>query len=532
MNIITNGNGPALFCFIGFLLITVGITMFAAKRAKSASQYFNAGGKISPGQNAFAMAGEFLSAAALLGMTGALALKGFDAILYSVCVVASWPLILFMLAEPIKRLGTFTLTDVIAWRLAKQPVRIAVGLASIPLVLIYLITQLIAAGGLVDLIFNIPYLPAVTFVGALMLSYVLFGGMLATTWVQIVKVILLLGGAIILTVLLLAKFDFNIFSLFRAVSHTYGIETLAPAHSYGLERWDTISLCFAMTVGALGMPQILTKFLTVRSAAQARQSALYCTCLVGFFHILVLVLGFGCLALVGRSAVAGAGGAGNMAVPLMSRLLGGNMLFGFICAIAFATTLAVVAGLLLSAATAFAHDIWGGVIRRGHRTNEARVARIAATVISVAAVVLALAFQHQNVAFMVGLSYAIAASANFPVLMLALFWRRLTTRGAVCSILVGAGVSVLLIVLSPTVQIDIFHRSSEEFAQLWWGFPMKNPGLFSIPLSFAAGIIVSLLWPEAEAHKKFAEMQQVLTLNPDEAAETGDHHLVAGSIQP
>ena len=535
MNIISSGNGPALFCFVGFLLVTIGITVFASRGPKSATQYFNAGGKISAGQNAFAMAGEFLSAAALLGMTGALALKGFDAILYSVCVVASWPLILFLLAEPIKRLGTFTLTDVIAWRLAKQPVRIAVGLASIPIVLIYLITQLVAAGGLVDLIFGIPYLPAVTCVGALMLSYVLFGGMLATTWVQIIKAILLLGGAIVLTVMLLAKFDFNLFAMFRSVSDAYGVETLAPHTTFGLARWDTISLCFAMTVGALGMPQILTKFLTVRSTAQARRSALYCTGLVGVFHILVLLLGFGCLALVGRSAIGDAGGAGNMAVPLMSRLLGGNAFFGFICAIAFATTLAVVAGLLLSAATTFAHDIWGGVIRRGRNTNEARVARIAATAISATAVVLALAFQHQNVAFMVGLSYSIAASANFPVLMLALFWRKLTTMGAVCSILIGAGVSVLLIILSPTVQIDILHRSPEEFAQLWWCFPLKNPGLFSIPLSFAVGIAVSLFRPEAEAHKKFTEMQQALALKPDadsgETVKTAETNHAATSVQ-
>ncbi|WP_213766974.1 cation acetate symporter [Caballeronia sp. dw_19] len=518
MNIIAHGNGPALLCFIGFLIITVGITVFASQRTKSASQYFNAGGQISAGQNAFAMAGEFLSAAALLGMTGALALNGFDAILYSVCVVASWPLILFILAEPIKRLGTFTLTDVIAWRLAKQPVRIAVGLASIPIVLLYLITQLIAAGGLVDLIFGMPYLPAVTCVGVLMLCYVLFGGMLATTWVQIVKAGLLLGGAVVLTAMVLAKFNFSIFALFRAVSDTYGVETLAPRPSHGLARWDTISLGVAMTVGALGMPQILTKFLTVRSAAEARRSALYCTGLVGVFHIMVLLLGFGCLALVGRSAIGAAGGGGNMAVPLMSRLLGGNAFFGYICAISFSTTLAVVAGLLLSAATTFAHDIWGGVIRRGRRTNEARVARIAATAISATAVVLALAFQHQNVAFMVGLSYSIAASANFPVLMLALFWRRLTTAGAVWAILVGAGSAVLLIVLSPTVQIDVLHRTPEEFARLWWCFPMKNPGLFSIPLSFAAGVIASLLRPDAEAYSKFADMQQALAVRRSNAA--------------
>ena len=503
-------NGAALFCFFAFLLITIGITAIASRKTQSASEFFTAGGQIGAGQNAFAMAGEFLSAAALLGMTGALALTGFDAILYSICVVASWPLILFGLAQPIKRLGTFTLTDVIAWRLSKQPVRIAVVIASIPIVLFYLITQLIAAGGLVNLIFGLPYFPAVVSVGVIMLCYVLFGGMRATTWVQIIKAVLLLGGAVLLTALVLAHFQFSVIEMFRAVTATYGIGTLAPRPSHGFARWDTISLAMAMTVGALGMPQILTRFLTVGTPTEARRSALYCTGIVGIFHIMVLLLGFGCLALVGREAIAAAGGGGNMAVPLLSRMLGGNAFFGYICAVSFSTTLAVVAGLTLSAATTFAHDVWAGVVKRGRTSNEARVAKVAATVVSIAAVLLARAFEHQNVAFMVGLSYSIAASANFPVLALALFWRRLTTTGAVWGILVGASVSVLLIMISPTVQIDVLHRSPAEFARLWWSFPMKNPALFSIPLSFAAAIVVSLVRREPEACAGFDDMQRVL----------------------
>jgi cation/acetate symporter len=527
----THINGAALFCFIAFLLVTIGITIFASRKAQSASEFFNAGGQIGAGQNAFAMAGEFLSAAALLGMTGALALTGFDAILYSICVVGSWPLILFGLAQPIKRLGTFTLTDVIAWRLSKRPVRIAVVIASIPIVLFYLITQLIAAGGLVNLIFGLPYFPAVAAVGAIMLCYVLFGGMRATTWVQIIKAALLLGGAIILTALVLSRFHFSVLEMFRAVSSTYGIDTLAPRPSHGVARWDTISLSLAMTVGALGMPQILTRFLTVGSPLEARRSALYCTGIVGVFHIMVLLLGFGCLALVGRQAIAAGGGGGNMAVPLLSQMLGGNAFFGYICAVSFSTTLAVVAGLTLSAATTFAHDIWAGVVRRGHTANEARVAKIAATVVSVAAVLLALAFEHQNVAFMVGLSYSIAASANFPVLALALFWRRLTTTGAVWGILVGAGTSVLLILLSPTVQIDVLHRSPAEFARLWWSFPMKNPALFSIPLSFVAALAVSLLRPERNAYSGFDDMQRALGNLPPRPATQAPEGLAIASTQ-
>ncbi|WP_341318738.1 cation acetate symporter [Paraburkholderia sp. IMGN_8] len=527
----THTNGAALFCFFAFLLVTVGITVFASRKAQSASEFFNAGGQIGAGQNAFAMAGEFLSAAALLGMTGALALTGFDAILYSICVVGSWPLILFGLAQPIKRLGTFTLTDVIAWRLSKQPVRIAVVLASIPIVLFYLITQLIAAGGLVNLIFGLPYFPAVACVGAIMLCYVLFGGMRATTWVQIIKAILLLGGAIVLTVLVLSRFQFNIFTMLRAVTAAYGIEVLAPRPSHGIARWDTISLAIAMTVGALGMPQILTRFLTVSTPAEARRSALYCTGIVGVFHIIVLLLGFGCLALLGRSAIAAAGGGGNMAVPLLSRMLGGNAFFGYVCAVAFSTTLAVVAGLTLSAATTFAHDIWAGVVKQGRSANEARVARVAATVVSIAAVFLALAFEHQNVAFMVGLSYSIAASANFPVLALALFWRRLTTTGAVWGILVGASSAVLLIMLSPTVQIDVLHRTPAEFARLWWCFPMKNPALFSIPLSFASAIAASLFTREPAAYSGFEDMQRVLGNSPAQRSRSATEELVISSTQ-
>jgi cation/acetate symporter len=250
--------------------------------------------------------------------------------------------------------------------------------------------------------------------------------------------------------------------------------------------------------------------LTVGSPVEARRSALYCTGIVGLFHMMVLLLGFGCLALVGRQAISAAGGAGNMAVPLLSQMLGGNAFFGYICAVSFSTTLAVVAGLKLSAATTFAHDIWAGVVRRGRASNEARVAKVAATVVSIAAVLLARAFEHQNVAFMVGLSYSIAASANFPVLALALFWRRLTTHGAVCGILVGAGVSVILILVSPTVQIDVLHHTPEAFARLWWCFPMKNPALFSIPLSFLSAIVVSFLKPEAAANVGFDDMQRAL----------------------
>ncbi|EIN02214.1 cation:acetate symporter ActP [Paraburkholderia hospita] len=502
-------NNSAILCFVAFLLVTLWITVAASRRSKSAGEYFTAGGKIGAGQNAFAMAGEFLSAAALLGMTGAITLDGFDAILYSICVVVSWPLILFLLAGPIKRLGKFTLTDVIAWRLSKQPVRMAAALASLPIVLFYLITQLVAAGDLIQLIFGMPYWTAVVSVGGLMLFYVLFGGMLATTWVQIIKAILLLGGALILTGLLLARYGFDPFALFRAASKGYGLGVIAPRPTTGHAAWDTVSLALAMTVGALGMPQILSRFLTVSSPREAQKSAFYATVIVGVFHIMVLVLGYGCLVVVGRESVGAAGGGGNMAVPLLSRILAGEGFFGYISAVSFSTTLAVVAGLTLTASTTFAHDIWAGVIRHGNvdPANQARVAKFAATAIASVAVILALAFEHQNVAFMVGLSYAIAASANFPVLVLALFWRGLTTAGAVASIVVGAASAVLLICLSPTVQVGILHHTAQELANHWWFFPMKNPALITVPLSFFSAFIASAVFPEPSAKTKFDELR-------------------------
>lgn len=512
----------SLAFFLAFLLVTAGITWFAARKSRSASEFFNAGGRVGPLQNGLAMSGEYLSAAALLGMTGAISLKGFDGIVYSIGVFAGWPLILFLVSEPMKRLGKFTLADVIAWRLDRKPIRIAVALASLPIVLLYLITQLVAAGGLVKLMFGLSYFPAVSLVGVIMLCYVFFGGMLATTWVQIIKAALLFSGSALLVLLLLAHFGFSPAALFTQAVSRAGPAITGPTSLPTLARWDTVSLAIALVFGALGMPQILTRFLTVANARDARRSAFYATGLVGVFHVFVLLLGFGALALIGHDDILKAGGAGNMAVPLMARLLGGDAFFGFICAVSFATMLAVVAGLTLSAATTLAHDIWAGVIKspiatstdagRDPHTQQPRVARTAAVAIAIASVLLALRFEGQNVAFMVGLSYSIAASANFPVLMLALFWKRLTTSGAVAGMLSGATAAVVMIVLSPTIQVEVLHKALVDVENQWWFVSLRNPSIVSVPFAFFISWAVSVMRPQTVEQQGFERMQRVLDL--------------------
>jgi cation/acetate symporter len=520
-------NPLSLLFFVVFLAITIVITWYASRKSRSASEYFNAGGRVGALQNGLAMSGEYLSAAALLGMTGAISLNGFDGVVYSIGVFAGWPLILFLVSEPMKRLGKFTLADVIAWRLNPKPIRVAVALASLPIVLLYLITQLVAAGGLIKLMFGVAYFPGVALVGVIMLCYVFFGGMLATTWVQIIKAVLLFGGSALLVVLLLAKFHFNPAEIFSMALSRARPGINAPTALPALQRWDTISLAIALLFGALGMPQILSRFLTVNKASDARKSAFYATGLVGVFHIFVLLLGFGALVLIGHGDILGAGGAGNMAVPLLAKLLGGDAFFGFICAVSFATMLAVVAGLTLSAATTFAHDIWAGVVmhqrlatlagsadsgavQTSHSAKQPQVARIAAVVVAIAAVLLALRFEGQNVAFMVGLSYSIAASANFPVLMLALFWKRLTTAGAVAGMLCGATLAVLMIILSPTIQVEVLHKALTDVQGQWWFVSLRNPSIISVPFAFFVAWSVSVLRPSKVEQSGFEQMQAVL----------------------
>jgi cation/acetate symporter len=486
-------NTVAMVFFFAFIAITLGITYWAARRTRTTEEFYAAGRTISAGQNGFALAGDYMSAASFLGIAGLVSTTGFDGLIYSTGWLVGWPVVLFLIAEPLRNLGKYTFADVVAARLRQTPVRIAAALGTLATVIFYLIAQMVGAGGLIRLMFGLSYETAVVIVGAAMLAYVLFGGMIATTWVQIVKATLLLGGAAALAVLVLAKFGMNPVRLFAAAAERFGDGVLAPGRLVTTPM-DTISLGMALMFGTAGLPHILMRFYTVPDARTARKSVFYATGLIGAFYLMTFVLGFGAMVLVGPDTITAIDRGGNMAAPLLAESLGGTPFLGFIAAVAFATILAVVAGLTLSGAAALSHDLWVNVARHGSATakEQLRVARMATVAIGVVAIVLGITFKGQNVAFMVGLAFAIAASANFPALILSIFWRRSTTQGIVASMVVGTLATLSLIWLSPTVQVDILKAPSAFF-------PLKNPALITIPLSFLTGIVVSLLTSDAEA---------------------------------
>ena len=504
-------NGIAMVFFFSFIAITLGITYWAARRTTTTEHFYAAGRTISPAQNGFALAGDYMSAASFLGIAGLVSTTGFDGLIYSTGWLVGWPVVLFLIAEPLRNLGKYTFADVVAFRLSQTPVRIAAAISTLATVVFYLIAQMVGAGGLIKLMFGLSYETAIVIVGVAMIAYVLFGGMLATTWVQIVKAVLLLGGALLLALLVLARFNMNPAALFAAAAAKYGDAVLAPGKLVS-NPGDAISLGMALMFGTAGLPHILMRFYTVPDARSARTSVFYATGLIGFFYLLTFILGFGAMVLVGPDAIRAVDKGGNMAAPLLAELLGGTPFLGFIAAVAFATILAVVAGLALAGASALSHDLWASVVRRGHvsGTEELKVARVATVVLGITAVLLGIKFKGQNVAFMVSLAFAIAASGNFPALLMSMFWKRFSTAGAVASMLTGTFGTLLLIWLSPTIQIDVLHRASA------W-FPLKNPALVTIPLSFAVGIVVSLLTAPAVADARFAhhERQMHLGASPD-----------------
>ena len=494
-------NPLAIAFFVAFVFSSLGITYWAAGKTKSTAHFYTAGQSISGFQNGLALAGDFMSAASFLGIAGLVALKGFDGLIYSIGFLVGWPLVMFLIAEPLRNLGKYTFADVVAFRFRQTPVRIASAIGTLAVVCFYLIAQMVGAGNLIRLLFGIDYELAVLIVGGVMLAYVIFGGMIATTWVQIIKAVLLLGGTILLSLLVLSKFGFNPLELFNAAAAKYGEGVLAPGKQIS-DPLDAISLGLALMLGTAGLPHILMRFYTVPDAKAARTSVMYATVFIGFFYLLTFILGFGSMVLVGQDLITKIDKGGNMAAPLLAEALGGNAFLGFIAAVSFATILAVVAGLTLSGAATLSHDLWVNVVRRGNsdENEQLKVARIATMALGVVAIILGIIFKGQNVAYMVGLAFAIAASANFPSLLLAMIWRKFTTNGAVASILVGTISSLLLIYLSPTIQIDILKQSTAFF-------PLKNPGIISIPLSFAVGIVVSLLQNDPAANAKFDEVE-------------------------
>jgi cation/acetate symporter len=502
-------HAAAVFWFLLFVAGTLAITFWAARRTRSTEHFYAAGRTVTGLQNGLALAGDYMSAASFLGIAGLVSLSGFDGLIYSIGFLVGWPVVMFLIAEPLRNLGRYTFADVVAYRLRQAPVRIAAALGTLAVVTFYLIAQMVGAGNLIKLLFGIPYETAIVIVGVVMMAYVLFGGMLATTWVQIVKAVLLLAGALLLAGLVLARFAGNPLALFAAAADRYGAQVLGPGQLVA-DPLDALSLGLALMLGTAGLPHILMRFYTVPDARTARTSVSYATAFIGFFYLLTFVLGFGAMVVVGPEAIRGVDRGGNMAAPLLAEALGGTGFLGFIAAVAFATILAVVAGLTLSGAAALSHDVWVNVVRSGRAPEREQfvVARVAALLGGVASVLLGIVFKGENVAYMVGLAFAIAASANFPALVLSIFWRPFTTRGAQASMIVGTLSALLLIFLSPTIQVGVLGREAAPF-------PLRNPGLVTIPLSFLVGMAVSLLAPEREASSVFAEFQHRVHLGPE-----------------
>jgi cation/acetate symporter len=487
----------AVVFFLVIVALTLAVTWWAARRTRTTSEFYAAGRSISPLQNGLALAGDYMSAASFLGIAGLVALRGYDGMIYATGWLVGWPALMFLIAEPLRNLGKYTFADVVAFRLRQVPVRIASAVGGILTLVFYVLAQMVGAGNLISLMFGMSYEWAVVGVGAVMLAYVLFGGMIATTWVQIIKAILLLFGVSLLTLLVLSRFGFSPGALYAAVAAQYGQAALEPGGLVS-DPVDAVSLGLALMLGLLGLPHILMRFYTVRDAKSARASVLYATGFIGYFYLIIPIVGFGAAALVGRDAIRAIDSGGNMAAPLVAELVGGTPFLGFIAAVAFATILAVVAGLTLAGASALSHDIFTHAVRRGRATEheQVRVARIATVVFGLVAVLLGIVFKGQNVAFMVGLAFAVAASANFPPLLLSITWRRFNTSGAVASIVVGAFLSVVLILLSPTVLVDLMGRAEAIF-------PLRNPAIVSMPASFLAGVIASLVTREPDAEAKF-----------------------------
>jgi len=479
-------NIPAIVMFFIFVAGTLFITYWSARRTKTAKDFYTAGGGITGFQNGLAIAGDYMSAASFLGISGLVYLKGYDGLIYSIGFLVGWPVILFLVAEQLRNLGKFTFADVASYRLRQTPIRTLAAFGSIATVILYLIAQMVGAGKLIQLLFGMEYEFAVILVGVLMILYVTFGGMLATTWVQIIKAVLLLSGATFMAFMVMYLSGFSLDTLFTQATqiHPKGLDIMAPGGLVS-DPVSAISLGIALMFGTAGLPHILMRFFTVADAKEARKSVFYATGFIGYFYLLTFIIGFGAIVLVSQNPHyldAAKGiilGGNNMAAIHLSHAVGGDLFLGFISAVAFATILAVVSGLTLAGASAVSHDLYASVIKAGKadEMSEIRVSKYATIVLGIIAIILGIAFEKQNIAFMVGLAFAIAASANFPVLFLSMFWSRLTTRGAVIGGSLGLATAVLLVILGPIVWVQIFGYETAFF-------PYKYPALFSVTVAF------------------------------------------------
>ena len=509
-------NYPAIVMFFIFVAATLGITYWAARRTRSAADFYAAGGGITGFQNGLAIAGDYMSAASFLGISGLVFASGFDGLIYSVGWLVGWPIILFLIAERLRNLGKFTFADVASFRLEQTPIRSLSAIGTLTVVAFYLIAQMVGAGKLIELLFGLPYLYAVIMVGVLMIIYVAFGGMVATTWVQIIKACLLLGGASFMALMVLTRYGFSPEALFKAAVdiHPKGISIMAPGNLV-TDPISAVSLGLALMFGTAGLPHILMRFFTVADAKAARKSVFYATGFIGYFYILTFIIGFGAITLLMNDPeyfkVAANGtynkitdllGGTNMAAIHLSKAVGGSLFLGFISAVAFATILAVVAGLTLAGASAVSHDLYASVIAKGRvsEDREVRLSKMSAIVIGLVAIVLGYIFENQNVAFMVGLAFAVAASCNFPVLLMSVFWKGTTTRGVVIGGYLGLVSAVMMVVLSPAVWVKTFGFKAAVF-------PYDNPALFSMTMAFVGIWLFSKLDASERARKEQAAFE-------------------------
>ena len=519
-------NWVAISMFGGFVVLTLFITKWAAAKTKSAADFYTGGGGITGFQNGLAIAGDYMSAASFLGISAAVMATGYDGLIYSIGFLVGWPVVTFLMAERLRNLGKFTFADVAGYRFQQTPIRVFAASGTLVVVAFYLIAQMVGAGALIKLLFGLDYWLAVVIVGALMMVYVLFGGMTATTWVQIIKACLLLAGVSFMAFMVMAQYGFSPEALFAegvkvrtgiAASGGKGAEEAAKIGlaimgpgGFVKDPISAISFGMALMFGTAGLPHILMRFFTVPDAKQARKSVLWATTWIGYFYVLIFIIGFGAITLVltnpefantATGIIKGGGGSANMAAVLVAKAVGGNVFFGFISAVAFATILAVVAGLTLSGASAVSHDIYATVIKNGKADSaaELKVSRITTVVLGIVAVALGIAFEKQNIAFMVSLAFAIAASANFPVLFMAVLWTDCTTKGAVIGGFMGLISSVGLTVVSPSVwEATLGYPKGSAL------FPYTSPALFSMTIGFVGIWLFSILDRSPNAAKERA----------------------------
>lgn len=507
-------NVTAFLFFIAIVGATLVITYFASKKTTSSSEFYTAGGGLTGWQNGLAIAGDYMSAASFLGIAGTISLAGFDGFFFSIGYLVAYLVVLYIVAEPLRNLGKYTMADMIAARFDDKKVRGIAALNTITISTFYMIAQLVGAGGLIKLLLGLNYSTAVLIVGVLMTVYVIFGGMTATSWVQIVKAVLLMAGTFVISFLVFAKFHYSVFEMFDRMKELMGTKFLNPGMKYKIAtaqglpdlkgQIDVISINLALVLGTAGLPHILVRFFTVKDAPTARQSVVIATWLIGAFYIMTIFLGFGAAAFVGKDAIIAANKAGNLAAPLLAQSLGGDLLMAFVSAVAFATILAVVAGLVLTAASAFAHDFYNSILRKGEATEKEQMlaARWASIAVAVLSVVLALAAESLNVAFLVSLAFCIAASANLPVIIFTIFWRKFNTGGAVAGMAVGLFTALALVFLSP----NVFGPAGKAMIVGTPIFPLTNPAIISIPIGFLAAYLGTIFTSSKQDDKKFDEI--------------------------